>query len=114
MRNPPSRRRSFPTFSPSGKGAGKPGAGLPESPVLSDPDDDPAKRTTAELVEQTNRRLSAGENIPPHVLRCVAEVSRIASGVWYRDSFGVDGRARKIPPGRGVFPVMTLAGEINL
>lgn len=71
---------------------------LPESPVLSDPDDDPAKRTTAELVEQTNRRLAAGENIPPHVLRYVAEVARIASGVWYRDSFGVDGRARKIPP----------------
>lgn len=72
---------------------------LPELPVLSDPDDDPAKRTTAELVEQTNRRLAAGENIPPHVLRYVAEVARIASGVWYRDSFGVDGRARKILPG---------------
>ena len=71
---------------------------LPESPVLSDPEDAPAKRSTAELVEQTNRRLAAGENIPPHVLRYVAEVARIASGVWYRDSFGVDGRARKIPP----------------
>lgn len=72
---------------------------LPGSPDLIDPEDDPAKRTTAELVEQTNRRLAAGENIPPHVLRYVAEVARIASGVWYRDSFGVDGRARKILPG---------------
>ena len=72
---------------------------LPGLPALSDPEDDPAKRTTAELVEQTNRRLAAGENIPPHVLRYVAEVARIASGVWYRDSFGVDGRARKILPG---------------
>ena len=71
---------------------------LPGSPDLIDPEDDPAKRTTAELVEQTNRRLAAGENIPPHVLRYVAEVARIASGVWYRDSFGVDGRARKILP----------------
>ena len=71
---------------------------LPGSPDLIDPEDDPAKRTTAELVERTNRRLTAGENIPPHVLRYVAEVARIASGVWYRDCFGVDGRAAKTLP----------------
>ena len=72
---------------------------LPGLPALSDPEDDPAKRSTAELVEQTNRRLAAGENIPPHVLQYVSNIARIASGVWYRDSFGVDGRARKILPG---------------
>ena len=70
----------------------------PEADVSADPEDDPAKRSTAELVERTNRRLTAGENIPPHVLRYVAEVARIASGVWYRDCFGVDGRAAKTLP----------------
>lgn len=72
---------------------------LPGLPALSDPEDDPAKRSTAELVEQTNRRLAAGENIPPHVLQYVSNIARIASGVWYRDCFGIDGRARKFLPG---------------
>lgn len=66
---------------------------------IGDPADDPAKRSTAELVEQTNRRLAAGENIPPHVLQYVSNIARIASGIWYRDCFGVDGRAAKLPPG---------------
>lgn len=68
---------------------------MPGLPTLSDPEDDPAKRSTAELVEQTNRRLAAGENIPPHVLQYVSNIARIASGVWYRDCYGIDGRARK-------------------
>lgn len=68
---------------------------MPGMLTLSDPEDDPAKRSTAELVEQTNRRLAAGENIPPHVLQYVSNIARIASGVWYRDCYGIDGRARK-------------------
>lgn len=71
---------------------------LPESePVLADPNDDPAKRSTAELVEQTNRRLAAGEDLPPHVLSYVVNIARVAAGYrWYRDSFGVAGRARRL------------------
>src|SRR5574344_2022597 len=57
-------------------------------PELSNPDDDPAKRSTADLIESTNRRLAAGENIPPHVLQYVASIARVSAGVWYRDSFG--------------------------
>ena len=64
--------------------------------ALSDPEEDPAKRSTAELIEQINRRLVAGEHIQPHVLQYVSNIARIASGVWYRDCFGIDGRARKI------------------
>lgn len=64
--------------------------------ALSDPEEDSAKRSTAELIEQINRRLVAGEHIQPHVLQYVSNIARIASGVWYRDCFGIDGRARKI------------------
>ncbi|MBQ7654818.1 MAG: Bro-N domain-containing protein [Clostridia bacterium] len=69
---------------------------------ISDPEDDHAKRSAAELVEQTNRRLAAGENIPPHVLQYVSNIARVASGVWYRDNFGVDGHARKLLSGEFV------------
>lgn len=63
---------------------------------LSDPDDDPAKRSTADLVEQINRRLMAGEELPPHVLGYVVNIARVAAGYrWYRNSFGVEGRVRR-------------------
>lgn len=63
---------------------------------LSDPDDDPAKRSTADLVEQINRRLMAGEEFPPHVLGYVVNIARVAAGYrWYRNSFGVAGRVRR-------------------
>ena len=69
---------------------------------FSDPEDDPAKRSSAELVEQINRCLAAGENIPLHVLQYVSNIARVASGIWYRDNFGIDGRSRKLLPGEVV------------
>ena len=74
-----------------------PAAAIPNPP---DPDLNSAKRTTAELVDQTNRRLAAGESIPAAFLRYVAEMARIVSGCWYRDNFGMSS-------GRGIFdPVL--------
>lgn len=54
---------------------------------FSDPEDDPAKRSAAELVEQTNRRLAAGENIPPHVLQYVSNIARVASSIMVSGQF---------------------------
>lgn len=82
-----------------------PGADL----ILSDPADDPAKRTTSELVESINRRLISGEDIPPHILQYAFNVARISSGIWYRDSFGIAGRAARRISSEALLPEMTEA-----